>query len=156
MKIFLIIIIITGVLLIMRTIIEILTKKKKYEELIENMGIRIRTLETKIKNNENNINYIIKNCDSIIERTEETAEQCEISINKAINMVQIVQNSYYGIAKKIEIIAETFENEEAPDKSKIDEYLELINEDIENNKKILKELNKQIAAVSILSPYAWG
>ncbi len=144
MKIFLIIIIITGVLLIMRTIIEILTKKKKYEELIENMGIRIRTLETKIKNNENNINYIIKNCDSIIERTEETAEQCEISINKAINMVQIVQNSYYGIAKKIEIIAETFENEEAPDKSKIDEYLELINEDIENNKKILKELNKQI------------
>ena len=33
-------------------------KKKKYEELIENMGIRIRTLETKIKNNENNINYI--------------------------------------------------------------------------------------------------
>lgn len=66
MKIFLIIIIITGVLLIMRTIIEILTKKKKYEELIENMGIRIRTLETKIKNNENNINYIIKNCDSII------------------------------------------------------------------------------------------
>lgn len=144
MKIFLIIIIITGVLLIMRTIIEILTKKKKYEELIENMGIRIRTLETKIKNNENNINYIIKNCDSIIERTKETAEQCEISINKAINMVQIVQNSYYGIAKKIEIIAETFENEEAPDKSKIDEYLELINEDIENNKKILKELNKQI------------
>lgn len=144
MKIFLIIIIITGVLLIMRTIIEILTKKKKYEELIENMGIRIRTLETKIKNNENNINYIIKNCDSIIERTEEIAEQCEISINKAINMVQIVQNSYYGIAKKIEIIAETFENEEAPDKSKIDEYLELINEDIENNKKILKELNKQI------------
>lgn len=144
MKIFLIIIIITGVLLIMRTIIEILTKKKKYEELIENMGIRIRTLETKIKNNENNINYIIKNCDSIIERTEETAEQCEISINKAINMVQIVQNSYYGIAKKIEIIAETFENKEAPDKSKIDEYLELINEDIENNKKILKELNKQI------------
>lgn len=144
MKIFLIIIIITGVLLIMRTIIEILTKKKKYEELIENMGIRIRTLETKIKNNENNINYIIKNCDSIIERTEETAEQCEISINKAINMVQIVQNSYYGIAKKIEIIAETFENEEVPDKSKIDEYLELINEDIENNKKILKELNKQI------------
>ena len=128
----------------MRTIIEILTKKKKYEELIENMGIRIRTLETKIKNNENNINYIIKNCDSIIERTEETAEQCEISINKAINMVQIVQNSYYGIAKKIEIISETFENEEAPDKSKIDEYLELINEDIENNKKILKELNKQI------------
>ena len=128
----------------MRTIIEILTKKKKYEELIENMGIRIRTLETKIKNNENNINYIIKNCDSIIERTEETAEQCEISINKAINMVQIVQNSYYGIAKKIEIIAETFENEEAPDKSKIDEYLELINEDIENNKRILKELNKQI------------
>ena len=85
----------------MRTIIEILTKKKKYEELIENMGIRIRTLETKIKNNENNINYIIKNCDSIIERTEETAEQCEISINKAINMVQIVQNSYYGIAKKL-------------------------------------------------------
>lgn len=144
MKIFLIIIIITGVLLIMRTIIEILTKKKKYEELIENMGIRIRTLETKIKNNENNINYIIKNCDSIIERTEETVEQCEISINKAINMVQIVQNSYYGIAKKIEIIAETFENEEVPDKSKIDEYLELINEDIENNKKILKELNKQI------------
>lgn len=144
MKIFLIIIIITGVLLIMRTIIEILTKKKKYEELIENMRIRIRTLEAKIKNNENNINDIIKNCDNIIERTKETAEQCEISINKAINMAQIVQNSYYGIAEKIEIIAETFENEEAPDKSKIDEYLKLINEDIENNKKILKELNKQI------------
>lgn len=144
MKIFLIIIIITGVLWIMRTIIEILTKKKKYEELIENMGIRIRTLEAKIKNNENNINDIIKNCDNIIERTKEIAEQCEISINNAINMAQIVQNSYYGIAKKIEIIAETFENEEAPDKSKIDKYLKLINEDIENNKKILKELNKQI------------
>ena len=143
MELLIIIIIIIGVLFIMTTIIEILTRKRKYEQKIAQMQTNLKVLSEEIENNEKVVDTIISKCDKIIADAKEIAAQYDRSIERAIKMMDIIQEDYNGIVRKIEIIANTFENNGEADAKEIKEYLATIDKDIQLNKKAIALLERK-------------
>jgi len=143
MQVFIIIITVIGVLFILGILAEIITRKRNYDKRVSKMTSDLKTLRTEIIESQKAIDSLIAKCDKTVNQSKYFVQKYGECIDEAIKMMSIVQQNYRSVDRKIEILANAFDEADGEiDQNQIKEYIALINKDIQANDEAVELLTR--------------